>query len=203
MKVVVAGATGQIGSRSVTRLRDHGAQVVPLSRALGVNAGDAHALRRALRGAQNLVDVTDAPSRQQDVSTAFFGDTTRSLLMTARKAGVEYYVALSAVGADRVASGYLRAQAAQEDLVRRSALPYSLVRATPFFASVESAVCAGVHADGVHVAPRLRPVAASDVAAPSPTPPSRCRCSASWRSPDPRSDRSRTSPPTCSPPRTA
>ncbi|MFC8244740.1 SDR family oxidoreductase [Streptomyces chartreusis] len=171
MKVVVAGATGRIGSRSVTRLRDHGAQVVPLSRALGVNVGDAHALRRALRGAQILV---------------------------------EHYVALSAVGADRVASGYLRSKAVQEDLVRRSALPYSLVRATPFSTSVESAVCAGVHADGVHVAPLpLRPVAADGVAAPSPTSPSRCRCSASWRPPDPRSDRSRTSPPMCSPPRTA
>ncbi|MFJ9712046.1 SDR family oxidoreductase [Streptomyces sp. NPDC101234] len=203
MKVVVAGTTGRISSRSVTRLRDHGAQVVPLSRALGVNVGDAHALRRALRGAQILVDVTDAPSRQQDVSTAFFGGTTRSLLMAAREAGIEHYVALSAVGADRVASGYLRAKAAVEDLVRRSALPYSLVRATPFFESVASAVCAGVHADGAHVALLLRPVTADDVAAASPTSPSRCRCSASWRPPDPRSDRSRTSPPTCSPPRTA
>lgn len=93
MKVVVADATGRIGSRSVTRLRDHGAQVVPLSRALGVDAGDAHALGRALRGTQILVDVADAPSRQQDHSTAFFGDTTRSLLTAARKAGVEHYVA--------------------------------------------------------------------------------------------------------------
>ncbi|MFI8536186.1 hypothetical protein ACIGMX_38800 [Streptomyces aquilus] len=70
MKVVVAGATGRIGSRTVTRPRDHGAQVVPRSRALGVDAGDAHAPRRALRGAQILVDATDAPSRQQDVSTS-------------------------------------------------------------------------------------------------------------------------------------
>ncbi|WP_327714179.1 NAD(P)H-binding protein [Streptomyces sp. NBC_00490] len=166
MKVVVAGATGRIRSRSVTRLRDHGAQVVPLSRALGVDVGDALALRRALRGAQILVDVTDASWRQQDVSTAFFAGTTRSLLMAAREAGVEHYVALSAVGADRVASGYLRAKAVQEGLVRRSALPCSLVRATPFFESVESAVCAGLHADGVRVAPLLlRPVAADDVAA--------------------------------------
>ncbi|WP_260844912.1 SDR family oxidoreductase [Streptomyces sp. SLBN-31] len=203
MKVVVAGATGRLGSRSVTRQRDHGPQVVPLSRALGVNLGDAHVLRRALRGAQILVDVTDAPARQQDVSTAFFGGTTRSLLMAAGDAGVEHHVALSAVSADRVASGYLRAKAAQEDLLRRSALPYSLVRTTPFVESVESAVCAGVHADGLYAAPLLPPVAAGDVATPSPTSPSRCRCSASWRPADPRSDRSRTSPPTGSPPRTA
>lgn len=98
MKVVVAGATGRIGSRSVTRLRDDGAQVVPLSRAPIVNVGDAH----AVRGAQILVDVTDAPSRQQDVSTAFFGKTTRSLLMAAMGADVEHCGALSAVGADRV-----------------------------------------------------------------------------------------------------
>ncbi|MEV6760179.1 hypothetical protein AB0N16_05935 [Streptomyces sp. NPDC051105] len=130
MKVVVAGATGRIGSRSVTRLRDHGAQVVPLTRALGVSAGDAHALRRAQRGAQILVNVTDAPPRQQEVSTAIFGDTTRGLLIAAGEAGVEHCVAPAAVGADSVAPGYLRAQAVQEDLVRRCALPYSLVRAS-------------------------------------------------------------------------
>ncbi|GGS28291.1 hypothetical protein GCM10010269_78640 [Streptomyces humidus] len=111
MKVVVAGATGLIGSGSVTRLRDHGAQVVPL-----------------------------------------------------------------ALGADRVASGCLRAKAAQQDLVRRSALPCSLGRATPLFESVASAVCAGVYADGVHVAPAA--AVADRVAAPSPTSPSWCRCSA-------------------------
>ncbi|MFJ8510360.1 hypothetical protein [Streptomyces avermitilis] len=58
------------------------------------------------------------------------------------------------MGADRLASGYVRAKTTQEDLVRRSALPYSRVRATPFVESVESAVCAG----GVYVAPLLRPI---------------------------------------------
>ncbi|GHD39002.1 hypothetical protein GCM10010317_007040 [Streptomyces mirabilis] len=37
MRVVVAGATGLIGSRTVARLRDHSVEVVPVSRGEGVH----------------------------------------------------------------------------------------------------------------------------------------------------------------------
>lgn len=165
MKVVVAGATGLIGFRTVARLRDHGVEVVPISRGEGVDVSTGEGLARALRTAEVLVDVTDAPSRDQQVSTDFFTTSTSNLLKAAAAAGVEHYVALSVVGADRVGSGWFRAKAAQEDLVRNTTIPFSVVRATPFHESVAAAAVAGTRSDGVHVPPLLlRPLAADDVA---------------------------------------
>ncbi|MEU9317259.1 SDR family oxidoreductase [Streptomyces sp. NPDC048295] len=166
MRVVVIGATGLIGSRTVARLRDHGVEVVPVSRADAVDVSTGQGLAQAVRGAEVVVDVTDAPSREQTVSTKFFTASTGHLLKAAVAAGAEHYVVLSVVGADRVRSGYFRAKAAQEDLARRATVPYTLVRATPFHESVEAIATEGARADGVHVPPLLvRPVATDDVAA--------------------------------------
>ncbi|WP_328890920.1 SDR family oxidoreductase [Streptomyces sp. NBC_00316] len=166
MRVVVAGATGLIGSRTVARLRDHGVEVVPISRSAGVDVVTGEGLSKALRGAEVVVDVTDAPSRAERTSAEFFGATTANLLQAATAAGAEHYVALSIVGANRVPAGYFRAKAHQEEQARRSPMPHSLVRATPFFESVEAMSRSDAHADGVHVAPvLLRPVSADDVAA--------------------------------------
>ncbi|OKK05039.1 SDR family oxidoreductase [Streptomyces sp. CB02400] len=165
MRVVVAGATGRIGSRTVAGLRDHGVEVVSLSRTSGVDLVSGQGLAEALRGATVVVDVTDAPSRGQQVSTEFFSTATGNLLGAAGAAGVEHYVALSVVGADRVDSGYFRGKASQEALATRSTIPHSLVRATPFFESVEAAVTVGTRPDGVLVPPlTIRPVSTDDVA---------------------------------------
>ncbi|MBT2408991.1 hypothetical protein J7I94_00200 [Streptomyces sp. ISL-12] len=166
MRVVVVGATGLIGARTVARLRDHGVEAVPASREHGVDVITGEGLDRVLRTAEVVVDVTDAPTREQDVSTAFFTTATGNVLKAAAAAGVEHYVALSLVGADRVGSGYFRAKAAQEDLARHATVPYSLVRATPFYESLAAVATAGLRAGGVHVPPLLlRPVSADDAAA--------------------------------------
>jgi uncharacterized protein YbjT (DUF2867 family) len=166
MRVVVAGATGRIGSRTVTRLRDHGAEVVPVSRAGGVDLGTGQGLGEALRGATVVVDVTDAPSRDAEVGREFFATATGNLLEAAPAAGGEHYVALSVVGADRVTEGYFGAKAEQEALAVQSAVPYSLVRATPFFESVAAIAEDGTRPDGVFVPPlTVRPVSLDDVAA--------------------------------------
>ncbi|GGJ61311.1 SDR family oxidoreductase [Streptomyces brasiliensis] len=166
MRVVVAGATGLIGSRTVARLGDHGVEVVPVSRREGVDVITGQGLAGALRGADVVVDVTDAPSRAEATSVEFFGTSTRNLLEAAASAGLEHYVALSVVGADLVQRDYFRAKAVQEERARRSPIPHSLVRATPFFESVDALSRSTAHADGVHVTPALiRPVSTDDVAA--------------------------------------
>ncbi|WP_328498915.1 NAD(P)H-binding protein [Streptomyces sp. NBC_00414] len=165
MRVVVAGATGLIGSRTVAGLRDHGVEVRPLSRAEGVDVVTGEGLAAALRGADVVVDVTDAPSRAQSTSVRFFEEATANLLKAAATAGAEHYVALSLVGADRAQAGYFHAKALQEERIRRSPIPYSIVRATPFFEPVEALSRSTAHADGVHVAPvPVRPVSTDDVA---------------------------------------
>ncbi|MDT0394869.1 MULTISPECIES: NAD(P)H-binding protein [Streptomyces] len=166
MRVVVAGATGLIGSRTVAGLRDHGVEVVSVSRGTGADVVTGEGLARALRGADVLVDVTDAPSRAEEASVRFFDTATANLLRAAATAGAEHYVVLSVVGAEHLESGYFRAKRLQEERVRRSPLPHSIVRAAPFFESVESLALMSTYGDGVHAAPVLvRPVSTDDVAA--------------------------------------
>lgn len=166
MRVVVAGATGLIGSRTVAGLRDHGVEVVSVSRGTGVDVVTGEGLAGALRGADVLVDVTDAPSRAEETSVRFFDTATTNLLRAAAAAGAEHYVVLSVVGAEHLESGYFRAKRLQEERVRRSPLPHSIVRAAPFFESVESLALMSTYGDGVHAAPVLvRPVSTDDVAA--------------------------------------
>ena len=46
-------------------------------------------------------------------------------------AGVGHHVALSVVGADRLPdSGYMRAKVAQENLIKASGIPYTILRST-------------------------------------------------------------------------
>ena len=166
MRVVVAGATGLIGSRTVARLRDHGVEVVRLSRREGVDVTTGKGLDEAMRGADVVVDVTDTPSRGELESLGFFGTATHNLLEAAVKAGAGHHVILSIVGAERLRAGYFRAKALQEEQVRRSPMPHSIVRATPFFESVEYMSRPATYGDDVHVAPVLiRPVSTDDVAA--------------------------------------
>ena len=73
---------------------------------------------------------------------------------------------MSIVGADRLPdSGYLRAKVAQEELIKGSSMPYSIVRATQFFEFIDSIVGAATEGDTVRVSPMLiQPMAAGDVA---------------------------------------
>ncbi|MFJ8107693.1 SDR family oxidoreductase [Streptomyces sp. NPDC096132] len=165
MRVVVAGATGRIGSRTVARLRDHGVEVVPVSRRHGVDVITGDGLGEALRGAEVLVDVTDAPTRTEGAGLQFFHTATTNLLAAAVAAGVEHHMVLSVVGADWLWSDYFRAKLLQEEIVRNSPVPHSIVRATPFFESIEVMVEKNTVYDRVHVAPVLvQPVSTDDVA---------------------------------------
>ncbi|MCX4766776.1 SDR family oxidoreductase [Streptomyces sp. NBC_01275] len=166
MRVVVAGATGLIGSRTVARLRDHGVEVVPVSRRHGVDVITGSGLGEALRGAEVVVDVTDAPTRTEEAGLRFFRIATANLLAAAASAGVEHHVVLSVAGAGRLRSGYFLAKELQEYQAGRSSIPHSIVRAALSFESLEAMALADTRPDGVHVAPALiRPVATDDVAA--------------------------------------
>lgn len=166
MRIVVAGATGLIGSRTVARLRDHGVEVVPVSRRHGVDVATGSGLGEALRGADVVVDVTDAPARTEEAGLRFFRTATATLLAAAASAGVEHHVVLSVVGAGRLRSGYFLAKELQEYQVRQSPIPHSIVRAALSFESLEALAVTDTRPDGVHVAPALiRPVATDDIAA--------------------------------------
>jgi uncharacterized protein YbjT (DUF2867 family) len=166
MKLVIIGGTGLIGSKLVTRLREHGHEPVPASPDTGVNTLTGEGLAEVLQGASVVVDVSNSPSFEDSAVMEFFTTSTRNLLKAAGAAGVTHYVALSVVGTERLSeSGYFRAKIAQEQLIRESSIPYSIVHATQFFEFVKNIAAAATDGNIVRLAPVLiQPMAADDVA---------------------------------------
>ena len=166
MKLVIIGGTGLIGSKLVTKLRERGHDAVAASPDTGVNTLTGEGLADVLHGASVVVDVSNSPSFEDAAVMEFFTTSTRNLLQAAGAAGVTHYVALSVVGTERLAeSGYFRAKIAQEQLIRASAIPYSIVHATQFFEFVKSIAAAATEGNTVRLAPVLiQPIAADEVA---------------------------------------
>src|SRR6188768_604396 len=128
MKIVVIGGTGLIGTKLVRILRQQGHDALPASPSSGVNALTGEGLAAALAGAQVVVDVANAPSWEDQAVMTFFETSGRNLLAAERAAGVVHHVALSVVGTERLlASGYFRAKLAQENLIKASPVPYTIV----------------------------------------------------------------------------
>ena len=166
MKIVVAGGTGLIGSKLVARLREQGHEATAAAPNTGVNTITGDGLADALVGASVVVDVSNSPSFEDAAVLEFFETSTRNLLTAEAAAGVVHHVALSVVGTDRLQqSGYFRAKAAQEELIAKSPIPYSLVHATQFFEFVRSISDAATVDGTVRLAPVLfQPIAGDDVA---------------------------------------
>ncbi len=95
----------------------------------------------------------------------FFQTTGRNLLAAEDTAGVRHHVALSVVGADRLPdSGYLRAKVAQENLIKASEMPYTILRSTQFFEFGGRIAEAGSDGNMVRVpAALIQPVVSDDV----------------------------------------
>jgi uncharacterized protein YbjT (DUF2867 family) len=167
MKIVVIGGSGLIGSKLVRKLLEHGHQAVPASPSSGVNTLTGEGLAEVLDSAAVVVDVSNSPSFEDAAVLNFFETSTSNLLDAEAAAGVDHHVALSIVGTERLSEGgYFRAKIAQENLIKRSSIEYSIVHATQFF-EFELKRIADDATDGntVRVAPVLiQPMAAEDVA---------------------------------------
>ena len=98
MKIVVIGGTGLIGSKVVEKLKAKGNEVVAAAPNTGVNTITGEGLVEVLKGASVVVDVSNAPSWEDDAVMKFFETSTRNLLAREAAAGVRHHVALSVVG---------------------------------------------------------------------------------------------------------
>jgi len=166
MKIVVIGGTGLIGSKVVRKLRERGHEVLAASPDSGVNTITGEGLRQALVGATVVVDTSNSPSFEDSAVMTFFKTSTHNLLAAEAEVGVRHHVALSVVGTDRLTeSGYFRAKIVQENLIKASSIPYSIVHATQFYEFVKSIAGEATAGDVVRLAPVLiQPMAAEDVA---------------------------------------
>src|SRR5215471_3079316 len=166
MKIVVIGGSGLIGSKLVTKLREQGHEAIAASPNSGVNSITGEGLAGVLEGAVVVVDVTNSPSWEDAAVMKFFETSTRNLLAYEAAAGAGHHVALSVVGTERLlASGFFRAKMVQENLIKDSSIPYTIIRATQFFEFVKGIADISVDGSKVHLPPVLfQPMAADDVA---------------------------------------
>jgi uncharacterized protein YbjT (DUF2867 family) len=167
MKIVVIGGSGLIGTKLVERLRHDSHEVVAASRSSGVNTLTGEGLPDAMAGAQVVIDVANSPSFEDQAVLDFFVTAGRNIAAAEAAAGVGHHVALSVVGTERLlASGYFRAKLAQEELIKASTIPYTIVRATQFFEFVGTIADVATDGETVRLPPALmQPMVSDDVAA--------------------------------------
>ena len=165
MKIVVIGGSGLIGSKLVNRLRDAGHEVIAASPASGVDTITGEGLMQALAGAQVVVDVANSPSFEDKAVLEFFETSGRNLMTAETAADVGHHLALSVVGTERLPeSGYLRAKMAQENLIKASGIPYTILRSTQFFEFIGGIIKSASEVDVIHLSPALlQPIASDDV----------------------------------------
>ena len=149
--VLVTGGTGHLGRDLVSVLKD-GYQVRVLARKPGQDPavqwvrGDldtGEGITEAVAGAHVIVHAaTFSPAARRGflLPTDFFRspphvdvEGTNRLLEAAKAAGVGHVLYVSIVGVERTSLPYARLKLVAETLVRRSGLPWSIVRATPFY----------------------------------------------------------------------
>ena len=167
IKIVVIGGSGLIGTKLVNNLRQRGHDALAASPSSGVNTITGKGLADALKDAQVVVDVSNAPSWEEKAVLEFFETSGRNLFAAETAAGVKHHVALSVVGTDRLlASGYFRAKMAQEKLIQASKIPWTIVRATQFFEFVPGIAQFSTEGGTIRLPPALmQPIVSDDVAA--------------------------------------
>jgi uncharacterized protein YbjT (DUF2867 family) len=182
---VIIGGTGWLGSQVVEKLRLRGNEAVSASPDTGVYPMGGGGSVGILEGAEVVVDVANAPSFDDQAAWDFFQVVGENLAVaevadainffrTAHEnlaaaeiaAGVKHHVALSVVGVERLQEGaYFRAKLIQEDLIKGSPIPHTIVRATQIFDWIRPLAQAGADGDVVRVPHALfQPMAADDVA---------------------------------------
>ena len=167
MKIVIIGGTGLIGSKLVNKLRQPGHIVIAASPESGVNTITGEGLSEALKDADVVVDVSNSPSFEDKAVMDFFQRSTTNLLSAAAYEKMKHYVALSIVGADRLpGSGYLRAKIKQEELIKVSGVPYSILRSTQFFEFAGRIAKEGTIGNEVHISTgAIQPIASDETVA--------------------------------------
>jgi uncharacterized protein YbjT (DUF2867 family) len=139
--VLVTGGAGRLGSKAVKELAATGHRVRIMSRKpqpadllsatewAQADLETGQGIADAVVGINVVVHAASSPfkhTRRIDI------DGTRLLLEQARAAGVAHVIYISIVGIDRIPYAYYRAKLAAEELVQKSGISWSLLRATQF-----------------------------------------------------------------------
>ncbi|PQA53424.1 SDR family oxidoreductase [Siphonobacter curvatus] len=166
MKIVIIGGTGLIGSNVASKLRQLGHTVIAASPSTGIDAITGEGLSQALEKAEVVIDLSNSASPEADTALHFFQTAGRNLAAAEKTAGVKHHLVLSIVGTDRAPHiGYLQAKKNQEDIIKESGIPFTIIRATQFHEHITTLIAVQSQGDQVHVSTLdYQPIAAEDVA---------------------------------------
>lgn len=167
MKILVIGGSGLIGTKVVANLRQLGYEVLVGSPSNGINTMTGEGLADAVKGAQVVIDLSNSPSFEDQAVLEFFETSGHNLLAAEQVAGVQHHIALSVVGTDRMLeSAYFRAKMAQENLIKASPIPYTIVRSTQFFEFLSGIAQYGTVNNEIRLSPaKVQPISSDDIAA--------------------------------------
>ncbi|MBT2229793.1 SDR family oxidoreductase [Nonomuraea sp. NEAU-A123] len=131
-KFAVAGATGRLGRHVVDVLAERGHQVVPMSRAAGVDIITGEGLAEALTGVDVIIDVASWHASDEEAATEFFRTAARNLHEAGQKAGAGQIVIASIIGMDKATAGFGVAKQVHEEVNLSGPLPARILRAAQF-----------------------------------------------------------------------
>ena len=143
MRVLVTGATGQLGRDFVRAALAAGHHVRALCRrerrddsTVAWVKGDlvsGDGLSTACEGIDAIVHLASDPPNAAIADV----EGTRRLLDAARAAGVRHFVYMSIAGIDRIPLEYYRHKLAVEKIVEQSGVPHTILRASQFHSLID------------------------------------------------------------------
>jgi uncharacterized protein YbjT (DUF2867 family) len=155
MKVAVVGATGSVGRHIVEVLNARGHDVVPMSRASGVDVVTGKGLAQGLAGVDVVIDAATSPTPDQKEATDFFTTAAGHLQAASAKAGVKRIVVVSIIGIDKFKAGYYAAKVAHEKAMLAGPVPVRIVRSAQFHELVERMIGWGRQGDVAYL-PKMK-----------------------------------------------
>ena len=141
-KVAVLGATGQLGARVVTHLRERGVDVVEVSRGQGTDVYSGEGLDAAFAGVSTVVDCLHLATLSRKRAVEFFTTTARNVATAAQRNVVSRIVCVTILNAREPEvhrwMGYYAGKAAQEQTYRAGPVPVVFVASAQWYELAET-----------------------------------------------------------------
>jgi uncharacterized protein YbjT (DUF2867 family) len=144
-KILITGATGELGQHLRPKLLSAGYRVRGASRHSVADGQERDAdvewvqmdlasgagLAKAVKGVDCIVHAASATTSFRQMPVVDVGGTAQ-LLQAAQQAGVAHFFYISIVGVDRIPYSYYRHKMAAETLIMQADVPWTILRATQF-----------------------------------------------------------------------
>lgn len=165
MKILVIGGTGLTGRLVTKKLANLGHQVIIGSPLHGVDLMTGEGLSQALENTEIVIDLSNSSSPEEENAIHFFQTAGKNLVKAERTANIRHHLVLSIVGTDDALEiGYLRAKKYQEDNIKNSGIPYTIIRSTQFYEHTDAIIAVQGQGDEVFVSKiDYQPIALEDV----------------------------------------